>query len=292
MLLPDRPGKEEKVQAVLAEHYGDIASQIEVAGIIQSHLTKKGDIRHIALKRLDLSAASTVIDLGCGTGFFTEGLKGLVHPKVQVTGIDVHDSYRDYFLDTCRKCGFKGDFDGRGIGMIRELPARSADLVISSYSLYFFPEYIPGIAGFLKEGGHFVAITHAVPHMIELTTYFKEVLMQEGINYHHELPYESLIRNFSDENGIELLAPCFMDVRKFKCKSTLVFRDGEIQDLLVYLRHKEDFFLPPNDHNRDELVEVIAGRIDREMKQHGQFSITKDDYIFVCSRPIHKFLKQ
>ena len=276
------------IKTGLAEVYGDIPSQLEVARIIRSHMTKKGDIRSTALKRLDLSGARTILDLGCGTGFFSEGLKGVVHPGASVTGIDVHLPYQDYFLNACAHAGLEGVFDGRGISRINELEKHSFDLALSSYSLYFFPEYIPKIVQLLKPEGHLVAITHAVPHMIELTTFIKDILMQDGINYHHELPYESLIRNFSDENGMELLAPWFREINKFRCKSTLEFNDGEIESLLKYLKHKEAFFLPENDYNRADMIAVIAGRIQQEMKQHGRFSITKDDFIFVCSGPLQK----
>ena len=282
------PQRREEVQTGLAEVYGDISSQLEVARIITSHLNKKGDIRQIALRTLELSGVTSVLDLGCGSGFFTEGLNGLVHPRASVTGIDVHPSYKDHFLKTCGNSGLQGEFDGKGIDTIKAYIKRSYDLALSSYSLYFFPEYIPEIANLLKPEGHLVAITHAVPHMIELTTFIKNILMQEGIHYHHELPYESLIRNFSDENGMELLAPWFRELKKFRCKSTLEFNDGEIESLLKYLKYKEAFFLPDNDYNRADMIAVIAGRIQQEMKQHGRFSITKDDFIFVCSGPVQK----
>ena len=282
----EHPHRREEVQSGLAEVYGDISSQLEVARIITSHLTKKGDIRQIALKTLDLSGAISILDLGCGSGFFTEGLNSLVHPQARVTGIDVHPSYEDHYLEACRKSGLQGAFDGNGIDTIEAYNKRSYDLALSSYSLYFFPGHIPQIAGLIKPGGHLVAITHAVPHMIELTSYIKEILKEEGIDYHHELPYESLIRNFSDENGTELLAPWFRKVKKYKCKSTLEFKDGEINCLLKYLKYKEAFFLPENDFNHAAMINVIAGRIEQEMKRKGLFSITKDDFIFVCTGPV------
>jgi SAM-dependent methyltransferase len=280
------PQRREEVQTGLAEVYGDISSQLEVARIITSHLNKKGDIRQIALRTLELSGVTSVLDLGCGSGFFTEGLNGLVHPRASVTGIDVHPSYEGHFLKTCGHTGLQGVFDGNGIDTIKTYTTRSYDLALSSYSLYFFPGHIPRIARLIKPGGHLVAITHAVPHMIELTSYIKKILEEEGIDYHHELPYESLIRNFSDENGTELLAPWFRKVKKYRCKSTLEFQDGEINSLLKYLKYKEAFFLPENDFNHEDMINVIAGRIEQEMKRTGRFSITKDDFIFVCTGPV------
>jgi len=280
--------KQKEVKSGLAEVYGDIPSQLEVARIIRSHMTKKGDIRCIALKRLDLSSSREILDLGCGTGYFSEGLKGMVHSGATVTGIDVHAPYEDFFLNACERAGVRGNFDGGGIRMINGFEKGSFDLVLSSYSLYFFPEYIPQIAGLIRPEGFLVAITHAVPHMFELTSYIKAILEEEGIDYQHELPYESLIMNFSDENGTELLAPWFRKVKKYKCKSTLEFRDGEIISLLKYLKYKEAFFLPGNHYDHKKMIAVIAGRIEEEMKQNGRFRITKDDFIFVCKGPVQK----
>ena len=82
--------KQDKVQHDLADAYGDITSHLKVTRIIRSHLTKKGDIRHIALHRLKMSSVRYIVDLGCGSGYFTEGLKECARPGATVIGIDVH----------------------------------------------------------------------------------------------------------------------------------------------------------------------------------------------------------
>jgi len=275
--------KKENIKSGLAEVFSDTLSHIAIAKIIKTHLTNSSDIRKIALQTPDISKAQTILDVGCGFGYFTGGLKGFVHPDAEVTGVDMHVSYEKHFLESCRKTGLKGKFDSNGIAMIKQFDNRSLDLVISSYSLYFFPEYIGRISNLLKEAGHFVVIAHAIPHMFELTSFVKEVLDDEGIGFLGELPYESLLRNFSSENGMELLMPYFSHVESFTYKSTLIFKDGDLDNLLKYFRFKESFFLPENDINHEQLIRIVTERVKNEMKLNGQFNITKDDCIFICS---------
>ena len=256
-----------------------------IAKIIKAHLSNSGDIREIALQTPDISEALTILDVGCGFGYFTGGLKGLVHPDAEVTGIDMHVSYEKHYLNSCRKTGLKGKFESDGIAMIKKFDERSFDLIISSYSLYFFPEYIGRISKLLKKNGHFVVIAHAIPHMFELTSFVKEVLNAEGVEFQGELPYESLYRNFSSENGMELLTPYFSHVESFLYKSTLLFQDGDLDNLMKYFRFKESFFLPVNDIKHEQLIRIVTDRVKNEMKLNGQFNITKDDCIFICSGP-------
>lgn len=282
----EKSDKRENFTQGLARVYGDTQTHIDISRLISTHLTKTGDIRKTALHRLDLSGALKILDLGCGFGYFTEGLKGVADPAAEVTGIDLHPGYNDFFMNSCRESGLKGRFFSGGVATVKQFENRSFDLIISSFSLYFFPEYIPHISRLLKNDGHFVSITHAVPHMFELTSFIKEILREEGVGFNHELPFEALVRNFSSENGEALLAPWFKQVKKFKCKSNLVFKDGEIESLLKYIRFKESFFLPDNDHDREVLMAIIARKIEKEMKKTGQFSITKDDVIFICAEPV------
>ncbi len=135
----------------MAEVFRDANSLMLVAGIIQKHLTNKLDIRHIALNGLDLSGARKIIDLGCGCGFFTRGLKGRIHKDVEIVGIDRHSKCKQLYLNACEIIGVSGTFLGDGISVIEEIEDNSIDIIICSYALYFFPDYINHISRILKE---------------------------------------------------------------------------------------------------------------------------------------------
>jgi ubiquinone/menaquinone biosynthesis C-methylase UbiE len=281
---PNVPGRLEKG---LARIFSNAEKHRVISDIIQRHLIPVKDIRKIAFSKINLSGAENILDLGCGFGFSTEGLKGFVNKGSNVTGIDIHSHYESYFLDSCETAGFKGIFRCADARTIKAEKPETFDLVISSFSLYFFPDMIELIARTIKKSGHLVAFTHAIPHMIELTSFVKNYLLSEGIGHFDVLPYEKLIGNFSDENGITLLSPWFRKVEKYKCKNTLVFKPHEFEDLLTYLTFKEPYFIPDNNHDTEPLIHAIAEEILRVMKREGEFKITKDDCIYICSKPKH-----
>lgn len=100
------------ISETLAEVFRDANSLMLVAGIIQKHLTNKLDIRHIALNGLNLSGARKIIDLGCGCGFFTRGLKGRIQKDVEIVGIDRHSKCKQLYLNACEIIGVSGTFLG------------------------------------------------------------------------------------------------------------------------------------------------------------------------------------
>lgn len=269
----------------LAHVFSDACSHIAVARMIQEHLSNKQDIRKVTLQYVDLTQSKDILDLGCGFGYFTSGLKGYVHPEAHVMGLDIHSGNEIHFRKSCEKAGLKGSFVAADISWIKSLPPNSVDLIISSFSLYFFPEYIPYFSRLLKKNGHCIIVAHAVPHMHELSFFVKALFQSRGIDYGGELPYESLIRNFSSENGMELLKPWFDTISSYGYQSSLVFPDGDYESLMKYFKFKHTFFLPENGNNTDELIQLLLDKVKEEMKMHGKFLITKDDIIFICSDP-------
>lgn len=267
----------------LAEVFRDANSLMLVAGIIQKHLTNKLDIRHIALNGLDLSGARKIIDLGCGCGFFTRGLKGRIQKDVEIVGIDRHPKCKQLYLNACEIIGVSGTFLGDGISVIEEIEDNSVDIIICSYALYFFPDYINHISRILKDDGFFVTITHSRPHMKEFTDYVKNILKENEIDFHDRLPYESLIENFSNVNGKELLSLWFDEVKTLDYKGMLVFNHKEFDHFEKYFNFKHSFFIPGNDMEQEELTKIILKKVKLDIEKKGQLKITKDDTIFVCS---------
>lgn len=278
--------KLEKYKTGLAKVYGNTQTHIEVAEIITTHLDKAVDIRKAAFQKADITKALNILDIGCGCGYFTRGLKGVVNPNAGIIGIDLHAAFEEHYLNSCRDAGIQGRFYSDGACTINRFERRSLDLILSSYSLYFFPECIRQLSNLLKEDGCFMAITHSMPHMTELTTFIKEILREEGIEFQKQLPYERLIRNFSGENGKELLSTCFSRVEKYNYKSRLLFKPNDYNSLMKYFRFKESFFLPENNYNKQHITQVIAARVKEELDSVGEFSISKDDCLFICAQPL------
>ncbi|MFW5861720.1 MAG: class I SAM-dependent methyltransferase, partial [Spirochaetota bacterium] len=142
--------------------YANINHHISTRDIIRRHSSNTNDIRAMAIDSLELSHVKNVLDLGCGYGFFVEILNNRLHDDAQVTGIDIIDyQNRKKFLFTVNSIGYEGEFVHGSADIINSMGDNTFDLVISSYSLYFFPHLIPHIARILSPGGIFISLTHS-----------------------------------------------------------------------------------------------------------------------------------
>lgn len=266
----------------LAEVFNDTESHLKVAKIICDHLVNFQDIRSMALKKVDFSNVHNILDLGCGFGYFTRGLKGKVQSNTIITGIDCHLKNKELYLNACSETGIQGNFISKGISYIKSIDSNSIDLILCSYALYFFPEYIEEIARVLKDNGTFVVITHSQPHMKEFTQYVKEILFNEGIECREPLPYESLIKGFSNENGEELLSAGFINVRSINYIGRLVFDSNDVESFKSYFKFKRSFFIPCKETDIDDMSAIIMERMKNDLKRFKKFEISKNDVIFVC----------
>ncbi|MBN2174850.1 MAG: methyltransferase domain-containing protein [Bacteroidales bacterium] len=272
----------QEISGHLARVYAETQTHLEVSQIIRDYIADPLDIRQVALEGLDLSFAERILDLGCGFGFFTKGLQGKVHPDAMVTGIDCHSMYKNLYLKACEESGLNGKFDEGGVEILKHFEPGSFDLIICSYAMYFFPEHIRQIASVLTKNGKFVIITHARPHMKDFTKYIRKILTENYFETPETLPYEKLIGNFSNENGIELLAPWFRNIKEKESTSTLVFREADFGDFTRYFNFKKSFFVPCKITDIDHAALVVLNRMKKDLKIKKELSITKEDYIFVC----------
>jgi ubiquinone/menaquinone biosynthesis C-methylase UbiE len=272
----------------LANVYSDADMHLSIANTVRNHLVNGQDIREIAFHNLTLSKKKNIIDLGCGFGFFTEGLKGKVHRNAKVAGVDRHSRNRQLYINVCKDSGLKGTFFSDGISKINSFENNTFDLAICSYALYFFPNYIEQIANIIKEDGIFVVITHSQPHMKEFTLYVKNIFNEKGFDVPERLPYEELIDNFSNENGKELLSQWFNNVESKKVKSSLLFKYNDYLDFEKYVRFKCSFFIPGKECKHELLTGILLESVKNEMKKKGEVKISKEDIIFICSDPIIK----
>ena len=157
----------------LVETFTDTKMHETVAGIIYKQSTNKLDVRAVALDGLQFQNAKTILDLGCGFGFFTRSLKDRVNTEANILGIDQCADYQNAYHNSSVIAGLKGDFKGAGAEYLHDLPSNSFDLIICSYALYFFPEIIPQISRILEPTGIFVTITHSDNHLFELFSLVK-----------------------------------------------------------------------------------------------------------------------
>ena len=271
----------------MAAVFADTLMHKTITEIIQVHSSNKIDVRDFALEGLPLKSSKTILDLGCGFGFFTRSLKGKIRPGAKILGIDRIPGYRPLFLDSCESVNLKGDFKGTGATSLFALPSDSVDLVICSYALYFFPDIIPEISRILKPSGLFICITHSNNHANECIHLVREIFVVLNIPAPTQLPYQELMNRFDNRNGFDLLSPWYADVIQKKYSSSLLFEEPDFNNLQLYFKFKKPYYIP-NNLNLDTTNRILEKAIDKlkTVLQAGIiFRITKDDTIFICSKP-------
>jgi SAM-dependent methyltransferase len=254
--------------------YTDSWRHASASGIIRQCSTNQADIREVALEGLDLGAVRSVLDLGCGFGFMAEVLVGRIAEGANIIGIDAGEENRDLFLSCSHD--HRVEFIHALLEDTLPFDTGQFDLVIASYSLYFFIAILPEVARVLRPSGTFIVITHSHYSFTEL---------YELIGVHpKDSPMWQLINSFSSEKGEDMLTVHFERVERIEYPNCLVFDQAHLTDLLDYVRFKLPLIEPeqagaPN--LSSDLQERFTARINRE----GQITVTKNDVVFRCTRP-------
>ena len=206
--------------------------------VITNYSTNQSDVRDVALGGLDLKNSFKVLELGCGYGHFTERLAGRLADGAHITGMDLLEGNRAGFMAAVERAGYQGAFIRSGAEMIREFETRSFDLVIASYSLYFFPGLISEIARVLRSEGIFITITHSRFSLKEITRLIPHSLRTIGLTPPKVISINRLFHAFSQEQGRRKLAPYFRAIEMIRYPNAMVFPFERIIDCINYISKK------------------------------------------------------
>ena len=245
--------------------------------IIRRRSTNRRDIREVALGDLDLSFAQDVLDLGCGFGFMAEALAPRVAPHARIVGVDAWESNEAAFREKVAANGRTARFTC--MKLESELPwaDQSFDLVVCSYSLYFFVDVLPEVARVLRPSGFFLGITHSERHVIGDLPAAGFAEAAAGLL--------EITRRFSAENGEKLLKHWFAEVTRIDYPNTLRFGADHKEDLFTFLRFKLPV-LVPGAQPGDDLPEELARYADDALARAGEVVVEKSDAIFRCRSPV------
>ncbi len=273
----------------IEQSYHDLGVHQTASELIIAHSTNQQDIREFALQSVDFSRVKNILDLGCGFGFSTLGLKGKIKKNSHIVGFDIQDVYQKPFLGACRQIGAIGEFHVSDVAELASYPSQTFDLILSSYSLYFFPEVIKDIAKVLTDDGTFVAITHSQETLNELIRYIPPTMESLGLHVPDLLSIQKLLGAFSYENGDTLLKPYFDKIEKRLFLNKLRFRYQELPSVETYLRMKQHLLLK---EIRDTMPDSIGTALSRvmteltkEAKEKGVIEFNKNDAVFICRCP-------
>jgi SAM-dependent methyltransferase len=247
-----------------------------IAELIRRRSSNPADIRQLGCAGLDAAAIHDVLDLGCGFGVLAGVLGQHSAPDARFVGVDACPENGVPFLAAVEAAGRRGVFECRHLAATLPWADARFDLVVASYSLYYFVDLLPAIPRVLRPTGTFVAVTHG-----EAT--FRTLCLAAGIEESRS-PLRLLLRGFNAENGEERLRTHFAAVERLDYLNTLRFEPQHLAELLDYAGFKLPLLLP------DRVVpETVLGdvrqRLTDLLRVAGAFVMDKHDVIFRCRGP-------
>ena len=257
--------------------------------IIKSYSTNKNDIRDVALAGTDLFKVKRVLELGCGYGFFIEKLKGMLNENAVIIGIDMVENNREPFLHSVASIQFKGEFITGKADIIKEMASESFDLIITSYSLYFFPHLVQEIARILSPDGVFIAITHSENTLHEAIDIIKQCMKKIGLQINDDTMLHKLFYSFSWENGMQQLKKHFSKIEKINYSNSIIFSYKNINDCIFYIQKKKNLIYKEVIENMPDKITETEQCVESKIIQHarlfGEMKLNKNDGVFRCFGP-------
>ena len=252
----------------------DVPAHERAAAFVRRVSTNRTDIRDVALAGFDRSRALRVLDLGCGFGFMTEWLAQHLEPAAQIIGIDALAENRAPYMAQLERWGRRGTFVEQVIHDDLPWPEATFDLVVSSYSLYFFPAIIPAVRRVLAPQGRFLLITHSLSSL-------KALLAATGLPP-EQAPLLPIVGRFCAENGRDLLAASFETVEACGFANSLKIESGDVLSLVDYIAFKLPLLAAIDPQTSSA---AILAAVHDHLMARTPLVIAKDDAVFRCQVP-------
>lgn len=245
----------------IIKSYADQLLHKKIGSIIKNHSKNKEDIREKIQETIDFRAYHRLLDVGCGYGWFIEALpEGFDF----IMGIDCNDENEHVFLKLGKKKAKKVKFIKLFLPAKIDMPSNYFDLIVSAYSLYFFPGVLPEIKRLISPNGIFIAITHS-EHMLE-----------EGEKFFSFDNLRKVIECFSAENGYIILKNYFENIEYFDYPNELIFTEEDREDLEQYIDFKSAFI------EQDVNPEVVKEKLLKELEKKKVLTFNKNDRVFIA----------
>ena len=246
----------------IVRSYSNLKVHTEVGSIIKRCSENKEDIRLVVRNAIPWeNGIKKVLDLGCGYGWFEE----VIPPGLDlIGGIDCLDENEKPFLEAARPKAAEVFFFRMTLPGNTGLDAGRFDLIVSLYSLYFFPGFLPDISRLLRPGGLFLCLTHSAS------------MLEEGQHYFDFKNLRKVIERFSAENGYGILQPFFKEVRHIDYPNSLVFHRGDENALAMYIDFKKEFI------EKDVDPRIVRDKMISELGRKGELTFNKNDRIFLA----------
>ncbi len=192
--------------------------------IHDKYSTNKQGFGNWIFSHYEIDDGARVLELGCGTGSMWKGHDELIKKCSQL----VLSDFSDAMVETTRNTvGAHPNITYRSID-IQNIPYDTAtfDAVIANMMLYHVPDLPKALAEVrrvLKPNGKFYCATYGEHGIVE---YLSKLLGEYGLE-------DNVNKNFTLQNGAEILSPVFKNVEKKIYEDSLAVTN--IADLVDYI---------------------------------------------------------
>ncbi len=265
-----------RLKKKIQSSFGDPNIHLLAREIIRKYSSNKRDIRDAALEGIDLTRTAKILDMGCGFGHMSEKICNIVPEGSVITGIDACYNNRKPFLEAVKESACRVDFIHYIINKALPFLSDTYDLIICSYSIYFFPAIVPEVSRVLKSDGLFLVITHS-------ENSFEGLYRIIGLDK-DKSPHPELVKAFSAENGYDKLNNYFRNIKRIDFKNRLTFAVEDMEYLTVYARFKLPLLL--DIEVSEDIWVVYEKNLKENLTRMKRIVIEKNDAIFQCRGPL------
>jgi SAM-dependent methyltransferase len=229
-------------------------------------------------ERVELPANSSVLEIGCGPGWFWWENRDRLAPGWEITLTDFSPGMLDEARQNLSRIDRPWSFrcvDAQAI----PFPDASQDAVFAHFMLYHVPDRQPDrdralaeVRRILKPTGRLYAATNGVDNLREIDELVASVAPELG-------PRGVFVHGgeFTLENGAQQLLRHFSDVRVCGYDDALLVT--EVEPLVAYILSG-----PASARLNDEHVARIRKMVAATIAEHGVFRIRKSTGVFVSEK--------
>ena len=255
-------------QKNVKEQYANASNLNTRISIHQKYSTNKMGFGNWIFSNYKITEGMKVLELGCGTGDMWKGHEDLMSKCSKI----IFSDFSEGMLENAKaNIGSNVNIEYQIID-IQDIPFEdeSFDVVIANMMLYHVPDMKRGLSEVrrvLKTGGAFYCATFGEYGIIE---YLSKTLSAYGVE-------DNVNKNFTLQNGKELLAPFFSNVQRLNYEDSLAVTD--IDDLVEYiysLSSMTTLSTVPKKEIHDLLTKQMVDGVLSVPKEYGMFCCRKD----------------
>lgn len=234
--------------------------------IHDKYSTNKTGFGNWIVSNYKMERGMKVLELGCGTGDMWKNREPLI---ADCSKLILSDFSEGMVVTTKGNVGERDNVEYKVID-IQEIPYedQAFDVVIANMMLYHVPDMEKGLTEVrrvLKKDGRFYCATYGEHGIIE---YLSNVLSAYGVK-------DSVNKNFSLQNGCEILSKVFSKVERLEYKDSLAVTD--LDDMVDYI-YSLSSMTSLQDVPRQTIKEVL-----RKYTVDGVLHVPKEYGMFIAS---------